>query len=115
MLLCATLAAATGTLLWAESPKIGESAPDFSLSSIDGKMIRLGDRIGAGPVVLVVLRGHPGYQCPFCNRQVADFLRNAASFRTSRTRVMRSVPGPTRWIAAARKRVCRGKNLAGSF
>ena len=115
MLLCATLAAATGTLLWAEPPKIGESAPDFSLSSIDGKMIRLGDRIAAGPVVLVVLRGYPGYQCPFCNRQVADFLQNAREFSDARTRVMLVYPGPPDGLQQHASEFAAGRTLPGHF
>jgi len=30
--------------------------------------------IEKGPVVLVVLRGYPGYRCPYCNRPVQDFI-----------------------------------------
>ena len=31
-----------------------------------------------GPVVLVVLSGYPGCQCPYCNRQVQDFIHLGA-------------------------------------
>ena len=33
-----------------------------------------------GPLVLVVLRGWPGYQCPFCTRQFGDYRLNAQKF-----------------------------------
>ena len=114
-LLCATLAAATGTLLWAEPPKIGGRAPDFSLSSIDGKMIRLSDRIATGPVVLVVLRGYPGYQCPFCNRQVADFLQNARAFSDAGTRVMLVYPGPPDGLQQHATEFAAGRTLPNHF
>ncbi len=115
MLLCATLAAATGTLLCAETPKIGERAPDFSLSSIDGKLIRLGDRIATGPVVLVVLRGYPGYQCPFCSRQAADFLRNARGFSDAGTRVILVYPGPPEGLQQHAAEFAAGRTLPDDF
>jgi hypothetical protein len=40
------------------------------------------------PLVLVVLRGWPGYQCPFCTRQFGDYLANAARFEEVRARVL---------------------------
>ena len=115
MLLCATLASATATLLWAEPPKIGEKVPDFSLSSIDGKLIRLGDWIAAGPVVLVVLRGYPGYQCPFCSRQAADFLRNAHGFSDAGTRVILVYPGPPDGLQQRASEFVAGRSLPNGF
>jgi len=44
--------------------------PDFKLSTPEGKTVQLSEVEAKGPVVLVVLRGYPGYQCPYCNRQV---------------------------------------------
>jgi peroxiredoxin len=93
--LCAImLAAAPATLLCGETPAIGEKAPDFLLKNIDGAMVRLADRVANGPVVVVVLRGFPGYQCPYCNRQVADYLKNAERFAEAGARVVLVYPGP---------------------
>jgi len=36
-----------------------------------------------GPVVLIVLRGYPGYQCPYCTRQVHDFPTSASAVELS--------------------------------
>lgn len=44
--------------------KIGEKAPDFSLSNAFGKMVKLSDELRKGPVVLVFYRGA---WCPLCN------------------------------------------------
>lgn len=74
------------------TPKVGESAPDFSLSTMAGKSIRLSDATSKGPVVLVLLRGYPGYQCPYCNRQVQEFIRRSADF--SGSQVIFVYPGP---------------------
>ncbi|MEO7673255.1 MAG: peroxiredoxin family protein [Pyrinomonadaceae bacterium] len=51
----------------AEPVKAGEVAPDFTLTSSDGKEITL-SKVGK-PVVLVFYRG---YWCPFCARQLAE-------------------------------------------
>jgi peroxiredoxin Q/BCP len=49
---------------------------------------------GSGPVVLVVLRGYPGYQCPYCVRQVHDFIEHAAEFAAKHAEVLLVYPGP---------------------
>jgi peroxiredoxin len=54
----------------ATPPMVGERPPDFKLSTPEGKVVQLSEVMAKGPVVLVVLRGYHGYQCPYCNRQV---------------------------------------------
>ena len=71
-----------------EPPAVGSKATDFSLTSLDGKSIRLSEELQHGPVVLVLLRGWPGYQCPFCVRQYGDFIRNRAALEASGARVL---------------------------
>lgn len=51
------------------------------------------ERRGHG-LVLVVLRGFPGYQCPYCVRQVHDFIDHASDFAAKNTRVLLVYPGP---------------------
>jgi len=41
-----------------------------------------------------VLRGWPGYQCPYCTRQFGDFRKNAEKFGKSGARVLFVYPGP---------------------
>src|SRR5262249_54075654 len=53
----------------ANPPAVGERAPDFSLEALDGTSVSLSAELQSGPIVLVMLRGWPGYQCPFCVRQ----------------------------------------------
>jgi peroxiredoxin len=76
------------------TPKVGERARDFTLQSLDGSAVRLADEIARGPVVLVVLRGWPGYQCPFCTTQFSDYLKNAANFDARGAHVLFVYPGP---------------------
>ncbi len=45
-------------------------APDFSLSDEVGKMVRLADRLGTGPVLLLFYRGD---WCSYCNAQLAAY------------------------------------------
>jgi peroxiredoxin len=76
------------------TPRVGSTAADFTLQSLDGATVRLSDEIARGPVVLVVLRGWPGYQCPFCTRQFGDYMANAARFEQSGAQVLFIYPGP---------------------
>lgn len=75
-------------------PKVGDTAADFELQTIDGKTVKLLDETQQGPVVLVVLRGYPGYQCPACSQQVGQFVAKAAEFRQAKARVLLVYPGP---------------------
>ena len=75
-------------------PGIGQKAPAFSLSTPAGQIVELGSLTRKGSVVLVVLRGYPGYQCPYCVRQVHDFVENADKFASSGTQVLLVYPGP---------------------
>lgn len=75
-------------------PAAGQTAKDFTLKDLDGRAVTLSQRLAAGPVVLIVLRGYPGYQCPICNRQVNEFLRNAAAVEAAGARLIFVYPGP---------------------
>jgi peroxiredoxin len=49
---------------------------------------------GGQRLVLVILRGFPGYQCPYCVKQVHDFADHAAAFKERTTNVLLVYPGP---------------------
>jgi peroxiredoxin Q/BCP len=84
-----TPARATGT------PKVGDKAADFTLRALDGTTVQLSKEVATrDPIVLVVLRGWPGYQCPFCTRQFGDYLANAERFAKIGARVLFIYPGP---------------------
>lgn len=80
--------------LRAETPQVGAKAPDFSLTTPEGKPVRLSGMTGRSDVVLVVLRGYPGYQCPFCQKQVHDFVTHAKGFADRGVQVVFVYPGP---------------------
>lgn len=77
-----------------QTPDVGQKAPGFTLTTPDGKPVTFSTLTAKGPVALVVLRGYPGYQCPFCVRQVHDFLENADKFAALSTQVLFVYPGP---------------------
>jgi peroxiredoxin len=78
----------------AETPDVGSKAPDFALSTPEDAPIRLSDLTAKSKVVLVVLRGYPGYQCPYCQRQVHDFQVNADKFSAQGIQLLLVYPGP---------------------
>ena len=96
-------------------PMVGSKAPDFSLSSVSGKTVRLSDLQGSGPVVLVVLRGFPGYQCPLCNRQVQEFIQKSSSFAERGARIVMVYPGPPQDLNAKAAEFLANKTLPDSF
>jgi peroxiredoxin Q/BCP len=91
------------TVLWsvpivmpafAQTPAVGAKAPDFTLSTPSGKAVRMSSEQRGQGLVLVVLRGYPGYQCPYCVRQVHDLVEHASDFAARNTRVLLVYPGP---------------------
>jgi len=75
--------------------KLGEVAKDFEFQPLDGnKKVKLNALAKDGPVVLVVLRGYPGYQCPICSQQVNDFRKRAKEFAERGAKIVLVYPGP---------------------
>ncbi len=78
----------------AATPQAGDTAPDFALKTLDGQTVRLSDATAKNKVVLIELRGWPGYQCPLCTRQVHDYVSNAEKFKAAGVQVLMIYPGP---------------------
>lgn len=108
--LAASVAAAEGT-----TPRTGEIAPDFTLQTLDNQPVSLRSLTEQGPVVLIVLRGWPGYQCPICTRQVQEFIANAAEFRQRGARVLMVYPGPAEQLKAHAGEFLRDKQWPAEF
>jgi peroxiredoxin len=58
-----------------------------------------------------VLRGYPGYQCPYCNRQVQDFIQKSQAFADAGVRVLMVYPGPPQDLGAKANEFLAGKKL----
>lgn len=96
-------------------PAIGENAEDFELKTLDGETVKLSKLVTDGPVVLIVLRGYPGYQCPACTAQMGQFLSNAKKFEALKTRVVMVYPGPANDLKKRAEDFVRGKTLPDNF
>jgi peroxiredoxin len=96
-------------------PTVGEKAPDFTLSTIEGKTVSLSELTSQGPVVLIVLRGYPGYQCPFCSRQAQDFIQKSRAFAEADAQVVMVYPGPPQDLGVLAKEFMADKTLPNNF
>jgi peroxiredoxin Q/BCP len=75
--------------------KVGDIAKDFEFQPLEGnKKVKLSALAKDGPVVLIMLRGYPGYQCPICSRQVNDFREHAKHFAELGAKIVLVYPGP---------------------
>jgi peroxiredoxin len=62
---------------------------------LQGEEIQLSELNKETPVVLVVLRGWPGYQCPICSRQVGGLIADADKFKKHGANILMVYPGPS--------------------
>jgi peroxiredoxin len=96
-------------------PQVGSMAPDFTLKTLDDQSVRLSDLTAKSEVVLVVLRGWPGYQCPFCTRQAHDFVRHEEKFKADGVQVLMIYPGPADNLKAHAAEFLQDKNWPKDF
>lgn len=78
----------------AQTPAVGAKAPDFTLQTPAGTAVNFRKERLNATTVLVILRGFPGYQCPYCARQVHDFVEHSADFAALKADVVLVYPGP---------------------
>ncbi|HEV7279106.1 MAG TPA: peroxiredoxin family protein [Pirellulaceae bacterium] len=96
-------------------PKVGDQAPAFSLQDLTGGRVSLEQGRKRGPVVLIVLRGWPGYQCPLCTKQVGDFVGKAKQFQEAGATVVMVYPGPAADLDEHAKEFVQGQEFPGNF
>ncbi len=99
----------------ARPPAVGDTAKDFTLSNLSGKQIKLSDQLKKGPVVLLVLRGYPGYQCPLCTRQMGQFISNAAKLKSENATVLMVYPGTAKDLSKRAGEFTRNIKLPDNF
>lgn len=97
--------------LYAATPAVGAQAPDFQLSTPDGTPVSLSSLTAKGKVVLIALRGYPGYQCPYCTKQVHDFASSADKFAAAGAEILLVYPGPPDQLAAHAKEFTAKQDL----
>ncbi|WP_165230541.1 peroxiredoxin family protein [Aquisphaera insulae] len=99
----------------ADAPKVGDAAPDFTLKTPGGETVRLATLREKGPVVLVVLRGWPGYQCPICTQQVGELIGKASELAEAGAQTVLVYPGPAQGLEEHASEFSRGKTLPDNF
>jgi peroxiredoxin Q/BCP len=95
----------------AAPPAVGDQAPAFKLTTLSGETVELATLMQRGPVVLVVLRGFPGYQCPVCEAQVGQFLAGAKKLADAKANVVFVYPGPNDGLKKHADDFVRSKTL----
>lgn len=111
ILLRAVLLLACAAQLRAATPAVGETAPDFTLKTLSGESVKLSGFTSAANIVLVALRGWPGYQCPFCTTQVYEYISHAADFSGKNVQVILVYPGPSEMLQAHAQEFLKDKPL----
>ena len=99
----------------ATQPKVGDAAPNFTLKTLEGKSVELQKLTAKSPVVLVVLRGWPGYQCPLCDRQVRDLIVNASQLKERGVQMLFVYPGPADQLKDHAQEFLHGKDWPTDF
>lgn len=96
-------------------PAVGEKARDFTARRLDGRPVHLAELTKGGPVVMLMLRGWVGYQCPICNRQVGDFLSRAKDFQNAGASIVMVYPGTADLVQGKAEDFVTGKTLPVNF
>jgi thioredoxin-dependent peroxiredoxin len=99
----------------ATQPSVGDQAKDFTLNTLNNQPVRLAELTKNGPVVLVVLRGWVGYQCPICNRQVGDLITHGHELTATGARVVLVYPGAGDNLKSHAEDFIGGKTLPEHF
>src|SRR5579871_2421097 len=97
------------------TPNVGEKAQDFTLNTLDGVPVKLSGELRQGPVILIVLRGWPGYQCPYCTRQVGDFMGHRKEIEAIGARVILVYPGPAEKLKEHAEEFRGNKDIPANF
>src|SRR3546814_6931103 len=73
----------------ATAPKVGELMPEFLLPDEQGRLVRLNDLLGEGPVAIVFNRGQ---WCPYCRINVDALARAEEEVATEHRPIAAIVP-----------------------
>lgn len=95
-------------------PAVGDVI-DFELPALGGGTAKLAKLADAGPVVVVLLRGYPGYQCPLCTKQFGDYLEHADELKKAGAKVVFIYPGPSQKLQERAAEFVKGKDYPDHF
>lgn len=71
----------------------------YTFKDTNGKEVNLNNLRGKKDVVLVVMRGYPGYVCPYCSAQTGRFIQHYQEFAKRDAELLIVYPGPAKHIA----------------
>ena len=100
----------------ATRPGVGDAAQDFELQAVAGSRqgkVKLSEVLKEGPVVLAVLRGYPGYQCPACSKKVGSLIGKARELKSAN--VLLIYPGPALELNLRAGEFLQGTELPAGF
>ncbi len=106
---------ATEPVVRTQALALGETAPDFTLSTPDQTPFHLAKQLNEGPVVLLALRGWPGYQCSICTRQVGAFIAQADALEAAGAHVVLVYPGPAEQLTEHAEEFTSNTTLPANF
>jgi peroxiredoxin len=78
------------------APKVGEPLPPFLLPDESGRLVRLEDLLGAGPVAIAF---HFGHWCPYCRINIDALARAAAQIAPEGRNIAAIVPERRKFTA----------------
>lgn len=92
--------------------EVGDRIIDFELPVVGSEeYLTLSDECKQGTVVVIVLRGYPGYQCPFCSRQIGALSNRAQALAKEAHRVILVYPGKAETIEKNSERFLGSRKL----
>ena len=94
-----------------QPPKVGDVIDDYAFRTLAGEELKLADAAAKGPVVVAVLRGYPGYQCPACTKQVADLRKHAEELQKLKATVVLVYPGQAEQLTDRAKEFLKDTKL----
>ena len=91
---------------------VGDKAINFDLPEV-GKddYVELKDLYAEGPVVVIVLRGYPGYQCPLCSKQVGAMINRVKALKAAAHKVVLIYPGESSELERQAKKFMGSRTL----
>lgn len=96
-------------------PAVGQTAMNFTLKTLDQNPVSLYELTKDHKVVLVALRGYPGYQCPICTKQVGELVQHSKALADANAHVLLVYPGPSEELQAHAKEFIENTTLPANF
>ena len=91
---------------------VGAKAINFDLPVVGrDDYIELQDQYKQGPVLVIVLRGFPGYQCPLCSQQFSALVNRANTLTDKVHKVILVYPGEEERLMQQAKRFLGSRRL----